>query len=141
MYDVALMTKQQLEDVGFTIDLQVLDWSTLVQRRNNPKEYDVFTTGIGSGAMFDPTHHDIVSCVYPGWNCDEEVQAIQTELAKETDYKKRFALWEKQTRLFYEKVPAIRYGDIFGLRAVRATVKDFNDKTERIRLFNVWLDK
>jgi peptide/nickel transport system substrate-binding protein len=141
MYDVALMTKQQLEDVGFTVDLQVLDWSTLVQRRNNPKEYDVFTTGIGSGAMFDPTHHDITSCVYPGWNCDEEVQALQTELAKETDYKKRFALWEKQTRLFYEKVPAIRYGDIFGLRAIRTTVKDFNDKTERIRLFNVWLDK
>jgi len=141
MYDVALMTKQQLEDVGFVIDLQVLDWSTLVQRRNNPKEYDVFTTGIGSGAMFDPTHHDVTSCVWPGWNCDEEVQALQTELAKETDYKKRFALWEKQTRLFYEKVPAVRYGDIFGLRAIRTTVKNFNDRTERIRLFNVWLDK
>src|SRR6516165_4951592 len=38
MYDFALLTKQQLEDVGFVIDLQVVDWATLVKRRNNPKE-------------------------------------------------------------------------------------------------------
>ena len=141
MYDFALLTKQQLEDVGFNIELQVVDWSTLVQRRNNPKEYDAFTTGIGMSAMYDPTHHDVVSCGWPGWNCDEEVQSIQTELAKEIDPKKRYALWEKQTRLFYEKVPVIRYGDLFGLRAIRTSVKDFNPKTERIRLFNAWLDK
>jgi peptide/nickel transport system substrate-binding protein len=39
MYDFALLSKQQLEDAGFTIDLQVVDWSTLVQRRNNPKAF------------------------------------------------------------------------------------------------------
>ena len=54
MYDFALLTKQQLEDVGFNIDLQVVDWATLVKRRNNSKEYDVFTTGIG--AVYDPHH-------------------------------------------------------------------------------------
>ena len=31
MYDFALLTKQQLEDVGFNIDLQVVDWATLGQ--------------------------------------------------------------------------------------------------------------
>ena len=51
------------------------------------------------------------------------------------------ALWEQQTRQFYEKVPVIRYGDLFGLRAARNTVKDFNDKTERVRFYNVWLEK
>ncbi len=53
MYDFALLSKQQLEDVGFNIDLQVVDWATLVKRRNNSKEYDVFTTGMG--AFYDPT--------------------------------------------------------------------------------------
>jgi peptide/nickel transport system substrate-binding protein len=52
MYDFALLTKQQLEDVGFNIDLQVVDWATLVKRRNNSKEYDAFTTGMG--AFYDP---------------------------------------------------------------------------------------
>src|SRR5712691_2349428 len=139
MYDFAILTKQQLEDVGFNIDLQVVDWATLVKRRNNSKEYDVFTTGIG--AAYDPTHHVYLTVNWPGWTTDEDIQRIQSELARETDPKKRMALWEQQTRQFYEKVPVIRYGDLFGLRAMRNTVKGFNEKTERIRFYNVWLEK
>jgi peptide/nickel transport system substrate-binding protein len=139
MYDFALLTKQQLEDVGFVIDLMVVDWATLVKRRNNPKEYDAFTTGMG--AFYDPTHHIYLTASWPGWTSDEDILRIQAELARETDPKKRMALWEKQTRQFYEKVPVIRYGDLFGLRAARTTVKGFNDKTERIRFYNVWLEK
>jgi peptide/nickel transport system substrate-binding protein len=141
MYDFALMTKQQLEDVGFNIDLQVVDWSTVVQRRNNPKEYEAFTTGIGPEGMYDPTLLEVVSCAWPGWNCDEEVQKLQAELARETDPKKRYALWEQQTKLLYEKVPVIGYGNLFGLRAIRTSVKGFNEKTDRIRVTNVWLEK
>ncbi len=139
MYDFALLTKQQLEDIGFNIDLQVVDWATLVKRRNNPKEYDVFTTGIG--AAYDPTHHVYLTASWPGWTTDEDILRLQAELARETDLKKRFALWEQQTRQFYEKVPVIRYGDLFGLRAARSSVKGFNEKTERIRFYNVWLEK
>jgi peptide/nickel transport system substrate-binding protein len=139
MYDFAIVTKQQLEDVGFVIDLQVMDWSTLGQRRTNPKMYDAFTTGIGNFA--DPTHLVVLNCAWPGWTCDEEIQKIKTDMIKETDPKKRYALWEQQTKLFYQKVPVIRYGDLHGLRAARKTVKGFNDKTERPRFYNVWLDK
>ena len=46
MYNYALITKQQLEELGMVIDLQVVDWATLVQRRNNPQMYDIFTTGM-----------------------------------------------------------------------------------------------
>jgi len=95
--------------------------ATLVKRRNNSKEYDVFTTGIG--AAYDPTHHVYLTANWPGWTTDEDIQRIQSELARETDPKKRMALWEQQTRQFYEKVPVIRYGDLFGLRAMRNTVK------------------
>jgi peptide/nickel transport system substrate-binding protein len=139
MYDFALLTKQQLEDVGFVIDLQVTDWATLVKRRNNPKEYEVFTTGMG--AFYDPTHHIYLGPNWPGWTSDEEFLRLSAELARETDAKKRYALWVEETKLFYEKVPVIRYGDLFGLRAMKKTVKGFNEKTERIRFYNVWLDK
>jgi peptide/nickel transport system substrate-binding protein len=139
MYDFALLTKQQLEDAGFTIDLQVVDWATLVKRRNNSKEYDVFTTGMG--AFYDPTHHIYLTASWPGWTTDEDILRLQAELAREIDPKKRLALWEQQTRQFYEKVPVIRYGDLFGLRGIRNTVKGFNEKTERIRFYNVWLEQ
>src|SRR6266536_2289413 len=84
MYDFALLTKQQLEDIGFVIDLQVVDWATLVKRRNNPKEYDAFTTGMG--VFYDPTHHIYLTPTWPGWTTDEDILKLQAELAGETDY-------------------------------------------------------
>jgi peptide/nickel transport system substrate-binding protein len=139
MYDFALVTKQQLEEVGFKIDLQVMDWSTLGQRRVQPKEYDVFTTGMGN--FFDPTHHIYLGPNWPGWTEDEQIASLMSQMARETDPKKRYALWEQTTKLFYEKVPVARYGDLFGLRGMRKTVKGFSEKTERPRFWGVWLEK
>jgi peptide/nickel transport system substrate-binding protein len=139
MYDFALVTKQQLEEVGFKIDLQVMDWSTLGQRRVNPKEYDAFTTGMGN--FFDPTHHIYLTPTWPGWTTDEEIATLSAQLARETDVKKRQELWAQMTKVFYEKVPVIRYGDLFGLRAIRKTVKGFSDKVERPRFWGVWIEK
>src|SRR6266498_966725 len=139
MYDFALLSKQQLEDAGFTIDLQVVDWATLVKRRNNSKEYDVFTTGMGN--FYDPTHHIYLGPNWPGWTNDEDLNRMLAELAGETDYKKRFALWEQVTRTFYDRVPVARYGDLFGLRAMRSHVKGFDTTLMRPRFHNVWLEK
>src|SRR5213593_219332 len=139
MYDFALLSKQQLEDAGFTIDLQVVDWATLVKRRNNSKEYDVFTTGMGN--FYDPTHHIYLGPNWPGWTNDEDLNRLLSELAGETDYKKRFALWEQVTRTFYDRVPVARYGDLFGLRAMRSHVKGFDTTLMRPRFHNVWLEK
>ena len=139
MYDFALLTKQQLEDAGFTIDLQVVDWATLVKRRNNSKEYDVFTTGMG--AFYDPTHHIYLTASWPGWTTDEDILKLQADMAREVDPKKRMAMWEQQTRQVYEKVPIIRYGDLAGLRAIRNTTKGFDEKMGRVRFTNVWVEK
>jgi peptide/nickel transport system substrate-binding protein len=139
MYDFALLSKQQLEDAGFVIDLQVVDWATLVKRRNNPKEYDVFTTG--TGMFYDPTHPDFLTTTWPGWTTDEEILKNQAELARETDPKKRYAIWEQQHKVFYEKVPVARYGDLHGLHAMRSHVKGYNERLEWIRFQNVWLDR
>ena len=139
MYDFALLTKQQLEDIGFAIDLQVVDWATLVKRRNNPKEYDVFTTG--TGLFYDPTHPDFLTATWPGWTTDEEILKNQAELAREIDPRKRYAIWEQQHRVFYEKAPVARYGDLHGLHAIRSHVKGFNDRLELLRFHNVWLEK
>ena len=71
MYNIALVAKQQLEEVGVNVDLQVLDWATLVQRRNNPQMYDIFSTGMT--LVPDPTQHPYLRCDWPGWTCDPDI--------------------------------------------------------------------
>ena len=62
-------------------------------------------------------------------------------MGRETDPKKRYALWVDMHKLFYEKVPSIRYGDLHGLRAASRKLRGFNEKTERPRFYNVWVER
>ena len=53
-YKSALVAKQQLEDVGFKIDLQVLDFATLVQRWTKPELFNVFSNTFPFPEVIDP---------------------------------------------------------------------------------------
>ena len=140
MYDFAARHRSSSSRTsGFNIDLQVVDWATLVKRRNNPKEYDAFTTGIGC-AQFDPTYSN-----------DPDLQLAGLDLrrgdprpsgAGARDRPQEAAARSGSSRHgSYEKVPSIRYGDLFGLRAPPEGVKGFNESTERPRFYNVWLER
>src|SRR5699024_5629382 len=44
-YNAAVATQQQLENIGINTNLDVYDWATLLERRENPEQYDIFYTG------------------------------------------------------------------------------------------------
>src|SRR5947208_2345560 len=138
MYKNALVAKQQLEAAGFKIDLQVVDWATLVQRRNKPEVWDVFSTGITFNP--EPAFSTAASCNWPGWWCHEDKEQWMDALARENDPRKRRAMWEKVQQIFYEDVGRVKYGDYFGLDAVRKEVHGYRQTNEK-NLWNVWLSK
>ncbi|TMQ21733.1 MAG: hypothetical protein E6K82_14850 [Candidatus Rokuibacteriota bacterium] len=136
MYKNALVAAQQLEAVGFKIDLQVVDWATLVQRRNKPEVWDVFSTAITFNP--EPAFSTATNCNWPGWWCHDDKEHWLEALGRESDPKKRRAMWEKVQQIFYEDVGRVKYGDFFGLVAVRKEVHDFRP-TNETNLWNVWL--
>jgi peptide/nickel transport system substrate-binding protein len=136
MYKSALVSKQQLEDAGFKIDLQVLDWATLVQRRNKPELFDIFSTGFTFTA--DPALATSIQCNWPGWWCTEEKERLLAELQRETDAKKRKALIDRIQTIFYEDVGRIKLGDYFALDAIRRELKGFRS-TPDLYFWNAWL--
>src|SRR3712207_8768321 len=64
-YNAGLVFKQQLEAVGFKVDLQVMDWATMGRRRSDPKEYDVHVTGHSS--YVHPVMQPYLATSWPGW--------------------------------------------------------------------------
>jgi len=136
MYKNALVAKQQLEEVGFKIDLQVVDWATLVQRRNKPEAFDVFSTGITFNP--EPAYNTGMACNWPGWWCQEDKEHWLEALARESDPAKRKAMLEKVQAIFYDDVGRIKYGDYFSLEVVRKDVQGFRH-TNELNLWNVWL--
>ncbi len=138
MYNTAVMAKQQMEEVGFTVDLQVVDWATLVQRRNKPELFDLFSTGFTFNP--DPALAAALSCNWPGWWCNEEKERAMADLARESDPKKRKALIERVQAIFYEDVGRIKFGDYYPLQAMRKDLRGFRPGPF-LYFWNAWLAK
>jgi peptide/nickel transport system substrate-binding protein len=135
MYNSALVARQQMEEVGFKVDLQVLDWATVVQRRSKPEAWDLFTTGITFTP--DPALTSNLQCDWPGWWCHEEKERLLAELIRESDPRKRRALIERIQAVFYDDVGRIKMGDFFVLYATR-DLKGFQG-SPFLHFWNAWL--
>jgi peptide/nickel transport system substrate-binding protein len=136
MYKSALAAKQQLEEVGFKIDLQVMDWASVMSRSTDPKMYDIFTTGIT--LKVDPTLQSPMLCDWPGWTCDPKLDAMMARLAAETEFNKRYAIWTEIQRWFWDEVPNIKFGDFFSLRIKQKHIMGYANRY-RPFFWNVWL--
>jgi peptide/nickel transport system substrate-binding protein len=137
MYNSALVARQQMEEVGFKVDLQVLDWATVVQRRNKPELWDVFTTGITFNP--DPALTSNLQCNWPGWWCHEEKERLLAELIREADLTKRRAIIERIQAVFYEDVGRIKMGDFFTMYGTR-DLKGFQGNPF-LHFWNAWVPR
>jgi peptide/nickel transport system substrate-binding protein len=136
MYKSALVAKQQMEDAGFKVDLQVVDWATLVQRRNKPELFDIFSTGFT--LTVDPALATSLQCNWPGWWCHEEKDRLMTDLARESDPRKRRAIIERVQAIFHDDVGRLKLGDYFLLDVTRKELRGFTS-TPELFLWNAWL--
>ncbi|HEX4993382.1 MAG TPA: ABC transporter substrate-binding protein [Methylomirabilota bacterium] len=138
MYNTAVVAKQQMEEAGFVVDLQVVDWATLVQRRNKPELFDLFSTGFTFNA--DPALASSLQCNWPGWWCAEEKDKLMADLTRETDPRKRRAIIERLQAIFYEDVGRIKLGDYYQLQAMRKDLRGFKPGPY-LYFWSAWLAK
>ena len=110
-YSASVIAQQQLEAAGFVVDLQVIDWATVIERRGKEDDWDVFVTY--HGQVTDPSQLTLVGQMgtYPGWWDSEESLALADELLAETDFDARFAVWEQIQEKIYTEIPAVKIGD------------------------------
>jgi peptide/nickel transport system substrate-binding protein len=139
MYKNAVVARQQLEGVGFKVDLQVVDWATLVQRRSKPELWEVFSTAFLF--LADPALAAPLKCEWPGWWCHEEKDRLVAALARETDPARRKALVDRIQALFYEEVGHVKFGDAFALDAARKEFRGEFRGAPVLYFWNAWLER
>ena len=82
-----------LRKIGVNVDLQVVDWGTLVSRRGvkeppskNPGGYHIFHTFSGAAAVKDPWGHANISTAcdkaWFGWPCSPRATKALEELGQ-----------------------------------------------------------
>ena len=123
MNKIGQVAQAQLEDVGFKVDVQVMDWATLLQKRTNENLWESFIAA--HNLVADPTLITIMNPSYPGWWDSEGKRAALTEFVTETDQAKRVAIWKRIQALFYSEVPTIKLGEWFFLYGISSKLNGY----------------
>lgn len=137
MYRSALVAQQQWAEAGINVELVVSDWPTVLDNRENPDAFEIFSTGIGFSG--DPLGTSAYTPDWPGWTTSEGVTSSYEALIRETDENVRKELWIELQRAFYEEVPYIQFGERYTFRASRSDVKGLSGSQD-FRVWNVWIE-
>jgi len=102
--NLAPVAKDLMEKIGLEVDMQSMDWQTLVARRNKrdkPSEggWNAFITAWASVDNANPLTTPFLNAACDkalfGWPCDKQIQALRDKYAVETDPAKQKALVEQ----------------------------------------------
>ncbi len=125
IYKAALVTMQNLQDGGFTVDLQLMDWASVMSRRFDASIWESFITF--HGFVPDPALITILSPAYPGWWDTPAKKAALETFNDAGDQKARAAAWDKLQALLMHEAPTVQLGKYYGLLAHQRTVTGIPD--------------
>ena len=126
-YDTAVVYTKQLQQAGFNIDLQVYDWATLIEKRAQPDQWDMFFTH--HGFVPDPILISVMNNTYPGWWATPEKAALKAKFTASSDPAQRLQIWSEIQALIYAQVPAMKTGDVYTYNIASPALKGLGDAT------------
>lgn len=114
-YKLAQVAQAYLEAAGFKVKLDVQEWASLTQNRANPARWDIYISH--SPFLPEPSLTGVMSDSSPGWWNTEKKHAALDAFNRETDAKKRVALWANVQKAIYEDIPLFKVGNFNALVA------------------------
>ncbi|WP_105371166.1 ABC transporter substrate-binding protein [Neorhizobium huautlense] len=114
-YKMAQVAAEYLKLAGFKVDMQVVDWATLTQRRTDPKLWDIYITH--SPFLPEPALIGALSTSSPGWWDTPARKAAVDAFTSEADEAKRVKLWANVQKTIYDELPLIKIGDFNAVAA------------------------
>jgi len=127
--DIGLVFAKNLKDAGFNVDLQIYDWATLISKRGDPNQWDMFFTH--HGFVPDPILFSFMSDGYAGWWATAEKQPLAKTFATTVNAKKRVDAWAAFQKLVYQQIPVVKVGDIYNYDIYSPKLQDLG-KTQLI---------
>ena len=138
--DIAVLTnlapvaKDLMEGVGITVDMQSMDWSTLVARRakkDAPADggWNAFVTAWSAGDLFNPVAMAFLNSgcddALFGWPCDEEIETLRDQFARATTREEQTQIVEAIQKRWTEYPTHIHLGQYNSPSALRNNVQGY----------------
>ena len=130
--NLAPVAKSLMEKAGFKVDMQSMDWQTLVSRRakKDPPAaggWHAFLTSWVSADILNPVMAGFLNSACDkamfGWPCDEQMEKLRDQYARETDAAKQKAIAEAVQVRLTQYPTHIPLGQWYGALAARKNVQ------------------
>jgi peptide/nickel transport system substrate-binding protein len=131
--NLAPVAKALMEKAGFKVDMQAMDWQTLVARRvkkepPNAGGWNAFLTSWVAADILNPVMAGFInsSCdkAMFGWPCDATIEKLRDDFARETDPAKQKAIAEAVQVRYTEYPTHVHLGQWYQPIAARKTIDD-----------------
>jgi peptide/nickel transport system substrate-binding protein len=131
MANLAPVAKAQLEAAGFKVDVQAMDWQTVVARRNkkDPPDkggWNAFFTYSGAADILNPITASFfnASCdkASYGWPCDPEIETLRDAFAKESDPAKQKEIAMTLQKHWVDAPTHVNLGQLYQPSALRTNI-------------------
>jgi hypothetical protein len=129
--NLAPVAKSLMEKAGFKVDMQSMDWQTLVARRSkkDPPDkggWNAFITSWTAGDLFNPVAMAFLnaSCdkALFGWPCDKQIEDLRDQFARATDESKQLEIVKAIQKRWTEYPTHVHLGQWYSLMALRNNV-------------------
>ena len=130
--NMAPVAKQQLEAAGFKVNMQSMDWQTLVARRakKDPPDkggWSAFITSWGAADILNPVSAAFfnASCdkALFGWPCDETIEKLRDRFSKESDPAKQKQIALELQKYWVDHPTHVHLGEWYQPIALRADIE------------------
>ncbi|GGK29511.1 peptide ABC transporter substrate-binding protein [Caldalkalibacillus thermarum] len=126
-YNSAVATQQQLQEIGINAKLEVYDWATLLERRDQPELWDIFFTGFPTSST--PHQYTFLDtrANWPGWTNNPEFDRLLDEIKAQTSQEEAKALYAELQQLMWEDLPIINIGRNLRVSAYSDKVQGYQE--------------
>ncbi|PLR95970.1 ABC transporter substrate-binding protein [Bacillus sp. T33-2] len=135
-YNAAVVVQQQLEKIGMKVKLDVYDWATVLQKRNDPNAYDIFVTGFPTEPI--PAKYVFLDSVtqWPGWTNSPEMDELLDKINTASSQEEAKKYFDELQEEFYNYLPIIKFGNKTTITSTRSNIEGMGF-LQGITLWNV----
>ncbi|WP_246671347.1 ABC transporter substrate-binding protein [Mesorhizobium sp. 8] len=137
-YKMAQVAQAYLEQAGFKVKLDVVEWATLTKNRQDPKLWDIYITH--SPFLPEPSLNGFMSDTTPGWWATDAKHKAVEAFNAESDPAKRAKLYEDVQKVIYDEAPIYKVGDFNALAAQAPNLEGVTPAPWPF-FWNAWLEK
>lgn len=131
--------RQQLEEAGFTVEMNAVDAATFTETRTDSSTWDIFLAG--GTSYSDPLTVVFLGDEFPGWWVTEEKAALMADITAGADLAERKPAWDELQELLYTDLPFVKLGDEPRLAITSPDVGGFVPSKGTVRgFYNLWIE-